>query len=160
MDIETIILWFFLNVVIVIIIIYLTKKIYEAKYKAKFEEWIAQEEARIRKDSKIKSFNALIGKIGEIFAPSLLAEKYSINPEDFRFLGSPVDYIAFKGLDGNEIPEIIFFEIKTGRGQQKREIKVEEAVKSYRVKYVYVDLGELIKEVKDAGKKMIEEGKL
>jgi predicted Holliday junction resolvase-like endonuclease len=90
----------------------------------------------------------------------LLAEKYSINPEDFRFLGSPVDYIAFKGLDGNEIPKIIFFEIKTGRGQQKREIKVEEAVKSYRVKYVYVDLGELIKEVKDAGKKMIEEGKL
>jgi predicted Holliday junction resolvase-like endonuclease len=90
MDIETIILWFFLNVVIVIIIIYFTKKIYEAKYKAKFEEWIAQEEARIRKDSKIKSFNALIGKIGEIFAPSLLAEKYNINPEDFRFLGSPV----------------------------------------------------------------------
>ena len=90
MDIETIILWFFLNVVIVIIIIYLTKKIYEAKYKAKFEEWIAQEEARIRKDSKIKSFNSLIGKIGEIFAPSLLAEKYNINPEDFRFLGSPV----------------------------------------------------------------------
>jgi predicted Holliday junction resolvase-like endonuclease len=147
MDIETIILWFFVNVVIVIIIIYFTKKIYEAKYKAKFEEWISQEEARIRKDSKIKSFNALIGKIGEIFAP-------------FRFLGSPVDYIAFKGLDGNEIPEIIFFEIKTGRGQQKRERKVEEAVKSCRVKYVYVDLGELIKEVKDAGKKMIEEGKL
>jgi len=44
--------------------------------------------------------------------------------------------------------------------QQKRERKVEEAVKSYRVKYIYVDLGELIKEVKDAGKKMIEEGKL
>ncbi|MBP1358277.1 MAG: hypothetical protein JZD40_07340, partial [Sulfolobus sp.] len=36
--------------------------------------------------------------IGEEFAPVFIAEKYNINPKDFRHLGSPVDFIAFKGL--------------------------------------------------------------
>jgi len=44
----------------------------------------------------------------------LLFENYGINLKDIRFLGSPVDFIVFKGLyDGNP-EEIIFVEVESG----------------------------------------------
>lgn len=104
----------------------------------------------IRKDAITRSVNTLLGRIGEEFAPLLLADKYQVNPKDFRHLGSPVDYIAFKGLsDDNVDPEVIFIEVKSGKSTSltERERKVRGAIRNGKVRYEVVSLNDLIGEV-------------
>jgi predicted Holliday junction resolvase-like endonuclease len=121
------------------------------EYEAKLKEWKSNVETQIRKDAISKSINVILGKVGEEFAPVLLSRKYDVNLKDFRHLGSPVDFIAFKGLsdDGKE-PEIIFIEIKTSRANvlSDREKKVRDAIIKGKVRYEVVSLSELLGEVK------------
>ncbi|MCY0858843.1 MAG: endonuclease [Sulfolobaceae archaeon] len=128
----------------------------ETKYKAELDKWKLQVEEQIRRDAITKSVNTLLGKIGEEFAPLLIAQRYNINPKDFRHLGSPVDFIAFKGLSDDSEAEIIFFEIKTGKGTSltDREKKVRDAIISKKVRYEVVNLNQIMEETK---KKMNEE---
>ncbi len=121
----------------------------EAKYKAELEQWKLQVEEEIRRDAITKSINTLLGKIGEEFAPLLIAEKYGVNPKDFRHLGTPVDFIAFKGLSDDSEPEVIFIEVKTGKGSlTDREKKIRDAIASKRVRYEVVNLNQMMEEVK------------
>lgn len=120
------------------------------QYEAQLEMWKQQNEQMIRKDAIARSVNTLLGRIGEEFAPLLLADKYQVNPKDFRHLGSPVDYIAFKGLsDDNVHPEVIFIEVKTGKSSSltERERKVRDAIRNGKVRYEVVSLNDLIGEV-------------
>jgi predicted Holliday junction resolvase-like endonuclease len=120
------------------------------QYEAKLEMWKQQNEQTIRKDAIARSVNTLLGRIGEEFAPLLLADKYQVNPKDFRHLGSPVDYIAFKGLsDDNVDPEVIFIEVKSGKSSSltERERKVRDAIRNGKVRYEVVSLNDLIGEV-------------
>ncbi|AAY81130.1 Holliday junction resolvase-like protein [Sulfolobus acidocaldarius] len=128
----------------------------EMKYKAMLEQWTIQKESEIRKDAVTKSINTLLGKISEEFAPIFIAQKYSISPKDFRHLGSPVDFVAFKGLSDESEPEIIFFEIKTGKSSAltERERKIRDAIVAKRVKYEVINLNSL---VEDAKRKISEE---
>lgn len=59
--------------------------------------------------SQKKSSEVRLGRIGENMAPFFESWKY--DPNNFRFLGSPIDGISF-----NE-DEIVFIEIKTGRSR-------------------------------------------
>ena len=116
-------------------------------YEVQLESWKKQEEKKIREDAIQKSINTLLGKIGEEFSPVLLANKYGINLKDFRHLGTPVDFVAFKGLsDGSTEVEVLFLEIKSGKssGLVGRERMVRDAVKNKRVSYEVVNLGEMI----------------
>ncbi|AWR98139.1 endonuclease [Acidianus sulfidivorans JP7] len=120
------------------------------EYEAKLEQWRQQSEENIRKDAIQRSVNTLLGRIGEEFAPLLIADKYNINPKDFRHLGTPVDYIAFKGLsDEQNDPEVIFFEIKSGKTSSltERERKVRDAIKNLKVRYEVISLHDIISEV-------------
>jgi len=120
------------------------------QYEAQLEMWKQQNEQMIRKDAIARSVNTLLGRIGEEFAPLLLADKYQVNPKDFRHLGSPVDYIAFKGLsDDNVHPEVIFIEVKSGKSSSltERERKVRDAIRNGKVRYEVVSLNDLIGEV-------------
>jgi predicted Holliday junction resolvase-like endonuclease len=117
------------------------------QYEAQLEMWKQQNEQMIRKDAIARSVNTLLGRIGEEFAPLLLADKYQVNPKDFRHLGSPVDYIAFKGLsDDNIDPEVIFIEVKSGKSTAltERERKVGDAIRNGKVRYEVVSLNDLI----------------
>lgn len=120
------------------------------QYQAQLEAWKQEHEQEIRRDAIAKSVNTLLGKITEEFAPLFLADKYGVNPKDFRHLGSPVDYIAFKGLSDEDVePEVIFIEVKSGKssGLTDRERKVRDAVRSGRVRYEVVNLNDLVGEV-------------
>ena len=111
------------------------------QYEAQLEMWKQQNEQMIRKDAIARSVNTLLGRIGEEFAPLLLADKYQVNPKDFRHLGSPVDYIAFKGLsDDNVDPEVIFIEVKSGKSSSltERERKVRDAIRNGKVRGYWV----------------------
>lgn len=99
---------------------------------------------RERKSAINFSRSVLKGKISEQMFPLMPFFKY--NMSDARFIGSPVDYIIFRGyssLDqGGEIKEVVFIEVKTGKSELNRsEIAVKEAIDSKRVRFevVYLD---------------------
>ena len=121
-------------------------------YQVQLESWKKQEEKKIREDAIQKSINTLLGKIGEDFSPVLLSNKFGVNLKDFRHLGTPVDFVAFKGLsDDAEDIEVLFLEIKSGKssGLVSRERRVRDAVSARRVRYEVVNLNEIIGDLKN-----------
>jgi predicted Holliday junction resolvase-like endonuclease len=62
---------------------------------------------------------------------------FDLDPEDIRFLGTPIDLIAFKGLNASlEDIEIAFIEVKTGRSVlSAREKAVRKAVEEKKVSW-------------------------
>lgn len=88
------------------------------------------------------SRSVIKGKISEQMFPLTPFFKYKLS--DARFLGSPIDYIVFNGysdigVNGGEIKEIIFIEVKTGNSQlSNTEIAVKNAIDNKRVKFEIV----------------------
>lgn len=87
-----------------------------------------------RQDAVKRSRNTLIGKLWETMAPYL--PKFKYNPSDLRFLGSPIDYIVFKGMSKKDIDSVIFLEIKSGDSKlTDQEENLKRAVKAGRVRW-------------------------
>jgi len=91
-------------------------------------------EKDMRADSVKRSKFVTIGKIAEQFAPYLPGWKY--NPNDARFLGSPLDFIVFDGMSDGIINEVVFIEIKTGNAQlSSREQDLQDIICLKKVRY-------------------------
>ena len=88
-----------------------------------------------REDAVNRSRAVLGGLAGEQVAPFLPG--FPCNPADCRFVGKPVDFIAFKGSsEGNEISEVLLIEVKTGVSQlSRREKEIRDCVENGRVRY-------------------------
>ena len=88
-----------------------------------------------RRDAVQKSRAVLGGQLGEQLAPYL--SDFPCNPADARFVGKPVDYVAFTGMaEGRPVEEIVFVEVKTGKAQlSPREKEIREAVRKGRVRF-------------------------
>ncbi len=116
------------------------RKLFEQEYKTKFKEWIQKEEKRIRQDAIKKSSSTIIGKVGEHLAPLLIFDQHGINPKDLRFLGTPVDFIAFKGLEEEDFNnlEILLIEVKTGKKARltQREKAIQKAIENQRIRWI------------------------
>src|SRR3990167_3331921 len=65
-----------------------------------------------RKDAVMRSRSVLSGQFSEQLAPYL--PDFSYKPTECKFLGKPVDFIVFKGLDDKNVEEIVFVEVKSG----------------------------------------------
>ncbi|MBD5427644.1 MAG: Holliday junction resolvase [Treponema sp.] len=91
---------------------------------------------RIRQDALKRSRAVLGGQAGEQVAPFLPG--FPCNPADARFVGKPIDFIAFPGAAaGQDIEEILLIEVKTGDAQlSARERQIKRAVEENRVRYV------------------------
>jgi predicted Holliday junction resolvase-like endonuclease len=70
---------------------------------------------RIRREAAEQSRSVLTGQFSEQLAPYLPGFPYS--PTEVRFLGRPVDFLVFRGLDAQEPTEIVFVEVKSGAAQ-------------------------------------------
>ena len=118
-----IIAWiFFLILFFAVIGYWLGRKISKRLYEAKFEEW------------KKKSRAVLGGKFSEQLAPYL--PDFNYDPTEVRFIGSPVDFIVFKGIGTKEPEEIIFVEVKTGKSElSENERKIKEIVENKKVRW-------------------------
>ena len=94
-------------------------------YKYKYKNWKSPKEVQSLIQERIKKSNQVRrGKFVEQLAPFLPGFKY--NPEDARFIGSPIDFIIFDGNSGREPKSIIFMEVKSGKAnltQPERIIK-------------------------------------
>ncbi|WP_198300041.1 Holliday junction resolvase-like protein [Thermococcus sp. P6] len=97
------------------------------EYKAKLKEWISREEKRIRKDAVNKSKAVIMGQVTEHLIPYFPDFKY--DPKDVRFIGTPIDFVVFDGMNSREIERIVFVEVKTGKSGAltKREKQVKDA---------------------------------
>ena len=87
-----------------------------------------------RKDAILKSRSILGGLFSEQLAPFLPG--FNFNPTECRFLGKPVDFIVFKGLDNKKIDEIVFVEVKSGKSKLSSvEKSLKEAIKNKKVSW-------------------------
>ena len=107
-----------------------------------FNEWKTKEEKAIREDAIKHSLATIIGKVGEQIAPVVIFSNYGINPKDLRYLGTPIDYIGFKGLSEGELQEVVFIEVKSGKTAllTKNEKQVKEAVENGKVRWIFIHL--------------------
>jgi predicted Holliday junction resolvase-like endonuclease len=87
-----------------------------------------------RKDAIAKSRTVLSGLFSEQLAPFLPDFPYL--PTECKFLGKPVDFICFKGLDNKNVEEIVFVEVKSGNAKlSQNEKKLKSAVDKKKVRW-------------------------
>jgi predicted Holliday junction resolvase-like endonuclease len=91
--------------------------------------------------ARLKASRAVLGGlISEQMAP--LLPGFPFDPGDCRFIGKPVDFLVFRGMNEKNISEVIFLEVKSGASKtlNDQEKKLREAVQSGRVRWVEFDL--------------------
>jgi len=87
-----------------------------------------------RKEAISKSRSIIGGQFSEQLAPFLPNFKFS--PTECKFLGKPIDFIVFNGLDKKEINEITFVEVKSGNSKlTPTEKKLKNAIENKKVKW-------------------------
>ena len=92
--------------------------------------------SKVRRDAIKRSRSVIGGQLAEQVAPFLPG--FPCHPGDARFIGKPVDFIAFPGLtEDNTVHEVLLIEVKTGKSAlNDREKEVRRAVAEGRVRYV------------------------
>ena len=115
-----------------------------------------------RKDAIMKSRAVLGGHFSENLAPYL--PDFPFLPTECRFVGKPIDFIVFKGMDEKNINKVSFVEVKSGKAKlSPQEKNLKEAIDKKKVEWVeYRIPEELTKkgDVEDRVKEMIDdEGK-
>ena len=103
--------------------------------EARFAASQADQTAAARDDAVKRSRAVLTGQIGEQLAPFFPG--FPCDPADVRFVGKPVDYIAFPGLSEGAPGEVVFLEIKTGNARlSPAEAAIRDAVRAGKVSWV------------------------
>lgn len=100
-----------------------------------FSKFKLQKIIREERKKAVKQSRAIIGgQCAENFAPFF--PDFPGDPSEAHFLGRPVDYIVFKDSSKEEISEIIFVEIKTGKSLlTKTEKALKDAVINKKVSW-------------------------
>ncbi|OGJ12681.1 hypothetical protein A3K82_02145 [Candidatus Pacearchaeota archaeon RBG_19FT_COMBO_34_9] len=88
-----------------------------------------------RKDAIMKSRAVLGGQFSEQLAPYLPDFEYL--PTECRFIGKPIDFIVFKGMDEKKIDEVVFVEVKSGNAKlNQHEKNLRDTIQKKKVKWV------------------------
>lgn len=91
--------------------------------------------------ARLKQSRAVLGGlVSEQIAP--LLPDFPFDPGDCRFVGKPVDFIVFKGMNEQNISEVIFLEVKSGAAKSlnQQEKRLRDAVRAGRVRWVQFDV--------------------
>ena len=87
-----------------------------------------------RKDAVLKSRAVLSGQFSEQLAPYL--PDFPFSPTEVRFMGKPVDFIVFKGMDNQNIEEVVFLEVKSGSSKlNKAQKSLKETIEKNKVRW-------------------------
>lgn len=104
-------------------------------------QWLLENEERIRQDAIRRNHAVNLGKITEHFIPYLPG--FDFNPKDARFIGTPIDFVVFDGMDEDDVREIVFVEVKTGAATlTRRQRQIRDAVNSHRCRWKLINLDE------------------
>ena len=99
--------WWVIPILIVVAFIFylIGKLIAERTFKDR--------EREIRADAANRSRAVIGGQFSEQLAPFL--PDFPYKPTEVKFLGKPVDFIVFRGLDEKKVEQIVFVEVKSGK---------------------------------------------
>ena len=97
---------------------------------------VHKDRRRLRSDAINRSRAVIGGQVVEQVAPFLPG--FPCAAADARFIGKPVDFVAFPGLSASDkVDEILLIEVKTGNSAlNAREKEIRRAVNEGRVRYV------------------------
>ena len=97
--------------------------------------------AKARKQSVEGSRLTRDGQAAEHLAP-FLPGLYELNPKDARFIGNPVDFVIFDGLDSGELQRVVFVEVKSGARNDlsRRQRQVRRVVRQGDVEFEVIGL--------------------
>jgi predicted Holliday junction resolvase-like endonuclease len=88
-----------------------------------------------KKKALDKSRHILKGQFNEHLSPFM--KDFPVKASECRFLGAPIDFICFKGLDEKNVEEIIFIEIKSGKaGLNQTEKSIKKTVLEKKVSFI------------------------
>jgi predicted Holliday junction resolvase-like endonuclease len=109
--------------------------------KKEAAEWEAHRLEDVVRNRLRQSRAVIGGLVSEQIAP--LLPGFPFDPGDCRFVGKPVDFIVFKGMNEKKISSVIFLEVKSGseRKLNDQEKQLKEAVINGRVKWAEFDAG-------------------
>jgi predicted Holliday junction resolvase-like endonuclease len=91
--------------------------------------------------TRLKQSRAVLGGlVSEQIAPLLPGFPY--DPGDCRFIGKPVDFIVFKGMNRQEITEVVFLEVKSGAAKtlNSQEKKLRDTILAGKVRWAQFSL--------------------
>ncbi len=105
---------------------FIGKKITEHVWKDKLPD--------IREEAIARSRSVLAGQFSEQLAPYL--PDFPFKPTEARFIGKPIDFLVFKGMDEKNIDEVVFVEVKSGRANlSTHERKLKDVIKEKKVRW-------------------------
>ena len=127
-ELSLLILVCILGMVFLIVGYVLGKKFGEEKRDREWQDFLP----KIREEAIKKSRAVLGGQFSEQLAPYLPNFPYS--PTEARFVGKPIDFIIFKGMDEKEITDVIFVEVKSGKSTvSSQEKRLRQVIKEKKV---------------------------
>ena len=119
-----------LVVVLILIGFWLGKKYGLVKAKMEWQKQLPSE----REDAVARSRAVLSGQFSEQLAPYL--PDFPYKPTEVRFLGKPIDFVVFKGMDEKNISEVVFVEVKSGDSQlSTHERTLKKAIEKGKVRW-------------------------
>ena len=90
---------------------------------------------KIREEAIQRSRSVLAGQFSEQLAPYL--PDFPFSPSEARFLGKPIDFLIFNGMDQKNINEVVFVEVKSGKsGLNAAEKSLKEVITDKKVRWV------------------------
>jgi len=103
--------------------------------KLEAAEWEGHKLEEIVKARLKQSRAVLGGLVSEQIAP--LLPDFPFDPGDCRFIGKPVDFIVFKGMNEQNISEVIFLEVKSGvsKNLNHQEKMLRDVIQAGRVRW-------------------------
>ena len=132
-----------LNIILIVITAWITRKLFNIN--SDFNEFKSKRDNDIleaRKDSTKKQRATIKGQISETLAPWSMTIVDSVS--ELNFLGNPIDFIGFKGLDGKGDVEIKFIEVKSGNSKlNSNQRRVRDAVIAKRIEWAEVRISEI-----------------
>jgi len=61
---------------------------------------------------------------------------FPFSPTEAKFIGAPIDFLVFKGMDAQHIEEVIFVEVKSGSARlNHNEHSLKDAIDNKRVRW-------------------------
>ena len=101
-----------------------------------------------RKDAVERSRAVLSGIFSEQITPYLPGFKYF--PTECKFIGKPIDFIIFKGMDEKKIEEIIFVEVKSGKAKLSgKEKNIKEVIETKKIRFEEYRVPENLTKIKE-----------
>lgn len=110
---------------------FLAGKALGKRYMFEVMQSVVEEE---KKKAIERSRVVLKGQFTEQLSP--FSQEFPVKASEARFLGAPLDFIAFKGLDEKHVEEIVFIEVKSGKAQlNQTEKSIKKAVEEKRIRF-------------------------